>query len=232
MTQNCSPTISVILSTLYRYGLGPFVEITPYVDVFEDAGENGEDTFMFHLKPTFGGESEKIDLHDMMTEGNSLFLALREIFSGFYAAVPFSDEKGTESEADRESRRLEAMIEKLQAKLGNELFLGKAPSHVVEAEKKKLSDFSVKRYAINLLLRKLRHGKRLHESIGRAAGEIPGFYEREKLLWSIQYLREQKVSCDAYSPEWFSEVYEKEIFQEEIEELYAFFIKEIFILLG
>jgi hypothetical protein len=100
-------------------------------------------------------------------------------------------------------------INKSISKLSNQKFLDNAGEELVELEKIKLKDF--KRLQAQKIL------NTYFDNFGiDFINLIFKFYSLEKIYWHIQYYRENNTSENDYSEEWFKNIYNIDITQEEV----------------
>ncbi len=96
--------------------------------------------------------------------------------------------------------RLLKQIQNINFLMARPGFLAKASLEVKDNERKKLKDFTMKYNAIVAIVR-----TELLQRLGDA----------ERILWHIQYMREEQTELERYSDPWFEFVYDPEIQEHE-----------------
>lgn len=138
-----------------------------------------------------------------------------------------------------EIKRIELQIAKCKDNLSNEKFLKKAPQNIILKEEQKIIDFE----SLLKILKKETENE-INNFQGKKIGEfqvkdslyiviLPNkkiikeynfllnkFESIEKIKWYIEFLREKKNIFQEYSREWFDYIYNEDIKEDEIIELY------------
>ena len=113
-------------------------------------------------------------------------------------------------------KRLEGQKIKYQNKLSNKNFVLKAQTHIVEAEQKKLTDTENKIQSLKSIILMFNCGKEHYDLLVELGNH-------EQISWEIQYGRELQSKIEKYEPEWFDEIYNEQINEDEIKLLHRKF---------
>ena len=146
-------------------------------------------------------------------EGGSFFESQHISGVNVYISIDQIDKQLKLSEISKEIDRIKNQINSSEKKLLNSKFVENAPKDIVDQEIKKISDFKNALRMNRSIITQLEVGKEEYDLIIK-------FGSREKLFWHVQYLRELNFTGEEYSIDWFSIVYNEEILDEEIMELY------------
>lgn len=130
-----------------------------------------------------------------------------------YLELPNVDKKSQEDSINKEIDRLSNQLQKYKSNLQNESFINNAKQEVIDNVKQKFNDTNNNIQSLNANLLMLSNGKLYYDLLTK-------FGNNEKLKWNLEYFREYHSKNESYSKDWFDEIYNDTITQEEIEEFH------------
>jgi hypothetical protein len=148
-----------------------------------------------------------------MFERNNLFEYTNIQGYNVYLELPNIDKKSQEESINKEILRLGKQLEKYKSNLNNESFIKNAKEDVIQNMNQKYNDTKETIQSLNANLLMLNNGKLYYDLLTK-------FGNNEKLKYHLEYFREQQTNKDLYSGEWFEEIYNSPMTNEEISEFH------------